>query len=110
MAAKSLASRIQEAREARGFSASDLARLVGVSPTAVWNWEKNGSKPRSDTLAAIAKALATTPDFLLTGSAQGTASATGTVADIIDQAESQIAIANGVARKRVKIHVELLPA
>jgi transcriptional regulator with XRE-family HTH domain len=42
--------RVQKAREARGLKASDLARLVGVTPTAVWNWENKGRRPHADTL------------------------------------------------------------
>lgn len=49
------------------MSASDLARLVDVSPTAVWNWEKNDVIPRRDTLAQIAQVLGVSRDFLRTG-------------------------------------------
>ncbi len=64
MAKTPISRRIIETREARGFTASDLARLTNVSPAAVWNWEKNGTKPRPDTLTSIAKALGVSPEYL----------------------------------------------
>lgn len=59
--------RLRDTREARSMSASDLARLLGVTPTAVWNWEKNGVVPRHDTLVQIAQVLGVTTEFLRAG-------------------------------------------
>jgi transcriptional regulator with XRE-family HTH domain len=67
MAGKTMGERICEVREMRGFSASDLARLTGVTPTAVWNWEKNGIKPRPPALAALSRSLGVSEEYLLTG-------------------------------------------
>jgi len=74
-------SRVKVLREARNMSASDLAKLADVTPTAVWNWEKNGVTPRLETLADVAKALDVTVEFLRTGvnpSSDGTAAANAT--------------------------------
>ena len=60
--------RIKTLREARSMSASDLARQAGVTPTAVWNWERNGVTPRLETLVDVAKALDVTVESLRTGS------------------------------------------
>jgi transcriptional regulator with XRE-family HTH domain len=49
------------------MSASDLARLAGVTPAAVWNWEKNGVVPRRETLAQVAQVLGVTKEYLRTG-------------------------------------------
>lgn len=49
--------RIKRFRELAGLSKSDLARRVGVSPTAVHNWEENGMIPRMETAFALEKAL-----------------------------------------------------
>jgi transcriptional regulator with XRE-family HTH domain len=65
--AKDFSQRLKETREARSMSASDLARLANVTPTAVWNWEKNGVVPRRETLAQIAQVLGVTKEFLRTG-------------------------------------------
>lgn len=39
---------------------SELARKVGVSPTAVWNW-KAGTQPKSGLIGALAEALRVDP-------------------------------------------------
>jgi transcriptional regulator with XRE-family HTH domain len=49
--------RILECRRSKGISAGLLARTIGVSNTAVWNWEKNRSIPRPATLIKAAAAL-----------------------------------------------------
>ena len=110
MAISPLAKRIKETREVRGFSQSDLARLTKVTPTAVWNWEITGTKPRPDTLDAIAIALAVTPEFLLTGDAGSLKAETRKVSDIIAQAETEIAQATGAALERVKLRLDIAPA
>jgi transcriptional regulator with XRE-family HTH domain len=110
MAVTAMAERIKEAREARGFTASELARLTAVTPTAVWNWESNGVKPRPENLALVAKVLAVTPEFLLTGDEDQVLSSARGVPEIISDAEAEIAKATGLAAGRVKIRVEVLPA
>jgi transcriptional regulator with XRE-family HTH domain len=49
------------------MSASDLARLADVTPTAVWNWENRDVVPRKETLARIATVLHVTREWLLNG-------------------------------------------
>lgn len=114
MAKKQIGARIQAAREARGFSASDLARLTGVTPTAVWNWENNGTKPRPNAVAAISKALGVTESFILSGtneSLDGDGSRNvhrSKLDSILDAAAAQIAEALGVVEDRVKLKLEIL--
>ena len=101
MAKQTIGDRIAETREARGINKSQLAKVLKVSPTAVWNWEENGVTPRSPLLSAIAKALGVTEAFLLTG--QAAPAPQRTAADIIDAAAAEIAALNGVSTSRVKI-------
>ena len=49
--------RIAECRAAKGISAGALARILGVSKTAVWNWERDLTIPRPATLTKLAAAL-----------------------------------------------------
>lgn len=107
--AKTISDRIRESREARGLSASGLARLVNVTPTAVWNWEKNGITPRSDALALIARTLGVTAEYLLRGEPRDSADRQESVPDILAQAESLIAASIGVNADRVKVRFEVLP-
>jgi transcriptional regulator with XRE-family HTH domain len=111
MAAKTIGVRIREAREARGFSASDLARLTGVTSTAVWNWEHNGTRPRANALAAISRALGVTEAYILSGDAHAVGSnVPRNVDSILAAAASQIAEALGIGEDRIKLKFEVLQA
>jgi transcriptional regulator with XRE-family HTH domain len=111
MAAKSIGARIRETREARGFSASDLARLTGVTSTAVWNWEKNGTRPRANALTAISRALGVTEAYILSGDSHAAGGNTPRNVDsILAAAASQIADALGIEADRVKLRFEVLQA
>ncbi|MBP0616699.1 helix-turn-helix domain-containing protein [Jiella mangrovi] len=104
--------RLAKAREKAGLTASDLARETNVSPTAVWNWEKNGSVPRDDKIPAIAKAVGVSVEFLRTGRPPENLSPpprtrrAKTVADVITEAQNEISQITGIAIDRVKLRVE----
>jgi transcriptional regulator with XRE-family HTH domain len=49
------------------MSATDLAKLLRVTPVAIWMWEKRGTMPRATTLEAMAEIFGVTQEFLLTG-------------------------------------------
>ena len=68
--ARLVGGRIKRFRELAGLSKSDLARRVGVSPTAVHNWEENGAMPRMEVMIALEKALEV--DFMQLMSARAT--------------------------------------
>ncbi|MCE7029564.1 helix-turn-helix domain-containing protein [Jiella avicenniae] len=110
--ASSSGKRLAKARAEAGMNASDLARAAGVSSTAVWNWEKNGTMPREDKIALIAKAIGVSTEFLRTGLfSDGQAAHTSpgrgkTVADVIAGAQREISQITGVPIDRVKIRVE----
>lgn len=59
--------RVRKTREARNLTASGLARMTEVSPTAVWNWENKDRIPQTKTLAALSKALKVSKEWLLKG-------------------------------------------
>ena len=48
---------IKALREAKGYSRSELAQLMGVSRPAVVKWETGKSAPRSDKLPLLAQIL-----------------------------------------------------
>ncbi len=56
-AAIQMAERIRELRERAGLSMEALARLVGVSKTAVQNWENGSTGLKGGNLAELAAAL-----------------------------------------------------
>ena len=106
--AQTISERIKETREARGITASEFARLVGVTPTAVWNWEKNSITPRRPALEAIAKVLGVTTMFMLTGKDKAANTApqtTDSVALIVEDARARLAQATGLRLERIKVDV-----
>jgi DNA-binding transcriptional regulator YiaG len=44
---------VRSQRQRLGLSAADYAKLVGVSPLTIYNWEKGKSRPRKEQLAAL---------------------------------------------------------
>jgi DNA-binding transcriptional regulator YiaG len=44
---------VRAQRRRTGFSAADYAKLVGVSPLTIYNWEHNKSRPRKGQFAAL---------------------------------------------------------
>lgn len=57
------ASRLKEARENKGLTQKELARLAGVRNTAISNYEKGNSFPNVDILYKIFDALQVEPNF-----------------------------------------------
>jgi len=45
---------VKSQRERLGLSAANYAKLVGVSPLTIYNWEHGKSRPRKEQLAALA--------------------------------------------------------
>lgn len=64
---ETLAIRIKSLRTRKGLNQSELARHVGVTPTAVWNWENGNTEPRHLALMRIAEVLGVSTAFLETG-------------------------------------------
>ncbi len=57
--------RLAEAREKRGLSQSDLARLAKLQPAAIGHFERDRRKPSFANVRALARALNVSSDFLL---------------------------------------------
>lgn len=57
--------RLLEAREARGLTQTDLAKITGLQPAAIGHFEKNRRKPSFANIRTLAKALNVSSDFLL---------------------------------------------
>jgi len=107
--------RLQLAMWRKEISASELARLVGVTPTAVWNWQQDNTLPRPHTLSAIADVLEVTEDYLRDGPTKvseeisaNDLSESETVAETIENLRIRIARENGFKIERVKLILELV--
>lgn len=57
--------RIKELREARGMTASELARTIGVAKTSVREWEKENVIPSVYAAYKTAKALGVTIEYMM---------------------------------------------
>jgi transcriptional regulator with XRE-family HTH domain len=63
-----VATRIQELREAANLSRFDLAQAAGVRENLIYVWETDRRQPSDlDALHRIAVALGTTTDYLIAG-------------------------------------------
>ena len=62
-----LGPRIAALRRDRGWSQAELARLLGISPSAVGMYEQGRREPSVALLVAMARSFGVTTDFLLTG-------------------------------------------
>jgi transcriptional regulator with XRE-family HTH domain len=52
------------ARQERGLSQRAVARAVGRTPSAVWQWEQGRGAPDPQTIATLERLLELEPDFL----------------------------------------------
>ena len=99
------------------ISASELARRIGVTPTAVWNWRKGNTMPRPQAFMAIASVLDVTEDYLRDGPKQVMTQASverqnppsnaDTIAEIVEELRIRIAKITGFAPDQVKLNLEL---
>ncbi len=58
--------RLQEALKLRGWSQTDLANALSITPQAVQKW-LNGGYPRMNRLKAIAEKIDVSEEWLITG-------------------------------------------
>jgi len=61
--------RLVQAREKRGLSQSEVARLAKLQPAAIGHFERDRRKPSFANVRALARALGVSSDFLLGRSA-----------------------------------------
>jgi transcriptional regulator with XRE-family HTH domain len=108
--------RIRHAREEARLTASQLAREAGVTPTAVWNWERNQIAPRYPTLRKVAECLGVSEEYLRTGqkhpanreASDAAAQSHTSVARLVEETRLKIAEATGFPFERVRLHLELV--
>jgi transcriptional regulator with XRE-family HTH domain len=111
--ARRVGGQIKHFRELAGLTKSELARRVGVSPTAVHNWEESGVMPRMEILFALERVLEV--DFMqLWGRNKGADATPGAPApgqpevsrgDRLEQCRRQIATLFEVAPDRIEITI-----
>ena len=66
MASEDMARKIMELRKEKGLTLEEVANIVGVGKSTVRKWETGMiANMRRDKIAALAKALGTTPMYLM---------------------------------------------
>lgn len=66
MSGSDMARKIKELRQARNMTLEDVAKIVGVGKSTVRKWETGMiENMKRDKIASLAKALGTTPTFLM---------------------------------------------
>jgi transcriptional regulator with XRE-family HTH domain len=63
--AKPWPGRIRARRAQLGLTTGELARKLGTNPGVVARWESGVTDPSLPSMAAIARALGTTPDYVM---------------------------------------------
>ena len=79
---------LRTAREAAGLSQRGVARLLGFTPSAVWQWEEGRAVPQPATLARLERLLELEPNAL--GQLLGYAPVddSGAVASVVDAVQA----------------------
>jgi transcriptional regulator with XRE-family HTH domain len=107
------------------MSQAELAKHVGLSSAAIWNWETKGRVPRPRTLAKVAEALNVSEQFLAEGHdrpglshsgttkeielaakgapAHGTEQGVATLAEVVERTRKRIAELTGFGPDQLKL-------
>ena len=101
----------------KGLNQSDVARAVGYTPTAIWNWLQGNTLPRSETLSALAALLDVSEDWLREGDASavddaasaGQISKSETIAEKVENLRAEIASLAGYDVDHVRVTLEIGP-
>ncbi len=114
----SVGKKIRDRRQDKKISQNKLARLLGISPAAVCQWETKGIVPRAKTLAKVAQALGVSEDYLIGGRpapaiggrrAPAAETATGeSVSELIEKIKAKISAATGVPVAQIDVNVTIV--
>lgn len=79
------ADRLKQLRKQKGISQDDLAELIEVHFTQVSRYERGETKPNADAMTKLTKALNTTVDFLMNGTADDVVKDAGLEKELISR-------------------------
>jgi len=77
--------RLKKARLEKGFSKSDLAKMIGVHYSQIGRYEEKGAQPSADVLAKLANALEVSSDYLMNGTTDDLANNSLTDKELLNQ-------------------------
>lgn len=79
------ADRLKDLRKRKGISQGELAELIEVHFTQVSRYERGETKPNAEAMTKLAKALDTTVDFLMNGTADDVVKDAGLEKELISR-------------------------
>lgn len=79
------ADRLKELRKRKGLSQGDLAERIEVHFTQVSRYERGETKPNAEAMTKLAKALDTTVDYLMNGTADDVVQDAGLEKELISR-------------------------
>lgn len=88
-----LGARIAALRRAAGWSQAELARRLGISPSAVGMYEQERREPSLEILLSMARLFQVTTDYLLTGQvldARGEQAAGQALLDVLSRTDARL--------------------
>ena len=101
--------RIRKARVDAGLSINALAKRLGISSTAAWNWDQANTTPRPEMLEKVAAVLGVSVEYLRDGDGNKAAAtapqARESLDDILTDARARIAKLLGIAETRVRLEM-----
>ena len=105
--ATTFSEKLKQAMNSKRINQSTLARRVGVTPTAVWNWENNGVIPRRKALLKLERVLGVDLSDFSSDGAEEEELEDVSIAEEIDRLAELVAEANGVSVDRVSVEVTI---
>lgn len=79
------AERLKKARNDRGLSQTELAKLVGIHYTQIGRYEKKGAQPSAEVLSKLSNALGVSSDYLTNGTSDDLAESSLTDKELLNQ-------------------------
>ena len=80
--------RLKELRKKKGLSQNELGDITAIHFTQISRYERGDTKPNSDVLTKLAKALDTTVDFLMNGTTTDIVAQAGLDKELISRFQS----------------------
>lgn len=104
----SITRRIRESRQAKGLTPTALAKALGVSSTAAWNWDHDHTTPRPAMQIRIAKVLGVDPLYLASGVTGRQKSAKRTTTEVLEEAKADLSAIHGVPLSKVRLEFTIV--
>ena len=97
---ETMGSRLKARRKAKKMTQKELADVTVASPTSIVYWERDEIEPKNKHLAALARALDCSPDYLLHGATSGNQGSIASVHSRVPLISWDAVVESGAAEER----------